>query len=141
MKLGRSRRVLMRSRDLTSSELAKFRNNMELMDLEWAPCRWACPVHADVRKYIECAAQGRFGDAIDVIREKLAFAGVCGRVCHHPCEANCRRQDVDEPIAIRELKRFVAELAGAGAAPAKDGGRCGATVHREIGRASCRERV
>jgi NADPH-dependent glutamate synthase beta subunit-like oxidoreductase/coenzyme F420-reducing hydrogenase delta subunit len=82
------------------------------MDRLWAPCRFGCPVHADVRLYLECVAQGRFIDAIDVIRRHLAFACVCGRVCHHPCEANCRRLDVDEALAIREMKRFVAERAG-----------------------------
>ena len=104
----------MRNVDLTSRDLAKLSDVTELMDQEWAPCRWACPVHADVRKYLQHIAEGRYGDAIDVIRQKLAFAGVCGRVCHHPCEANCRRQDVDAPVAIRELKRYVAERQGSG---------------------------
>jgi NADPH-dependent glutamate synthase beta subunit-like oxidoreductase/coenzyme F420-reducing hydrogenase delta subunit len=86
----------------------------------WAPCRDACPVHADVRAYVEAVAQGRWRDAIDIIRQQLPFASVCGRICHHPCEANCRRGDVDEAVAIREVKRFVAELQGAE----------GATVHK-----------
>jgi NADPH-dependent glutamate synthase beta subunit-like oxidoreductase/coenzyme F420-reducing hydrogenase delta subunit/Pyruvate/2-oxoacid:ferredoxin oxidoreductase delta subunit len=82
----------------------------------WPPCRDACPVHADVRAYVEALAQGRWHDAIDIIREKLPLASVCGRICHHPCETHCRRGDVDEAVAIRELKRFVAELQGAGGA-------------------------
>lgn len=98
---------------LTSAELAKLSSTTELMERLWAPCRFGCPVHADVREYIEAAAKGNFVEAIDIIRRNLPFAAVCGRVCHHPCEANCRRNDVDQPIAIREVKRFVAELAGA----------------------------
>ena len=103
----------MRDVDLTSKDIAGLAVVTDLMDREWAPCRYHCPVHADVRSYIEAAGQGRFGDAIDIIRANLPFAAVCGRICHHPCEANCRRQDVDEPVAIREVKRFVAETQGA----------------------------
>ncbi len=105
---------------LTSKDLAELSATTELMDRLWAPCRYNCPVHADVRLYLECLARGRFVESIDVIRRHLAFACVCGRVCHHPCEANCRRNDVDSAVAIRELKRFVAERAGA----------TGPTVHK-----------
>jgi NADPH-dependent glutamate synthase beta subunit-like oxidoreductase/coenzyme F420-reducing hydrogenase delta subunit len=92
----------------------------DLMDRQWAPCRYNCPVHADVRAYLEHIAQGQWRQAVDVIRRNLPLAAVCGRVCHHPCEANCRRSDVDSAVAIRELKRFVSELQGA----------AGATVYR-----------
>ena len=105
----------MQTADVTSSDMAKLRSPTELMDRLWAPCRYYCPVHADVREYLEHAAAGRFGAAINVIRRNLPFAAVCGRVCHHPCEANCRRSDIDAAVAIREVKRFVAELAGPGA--------------------------
>jgi len=110
----------MRDRDLTSDDVAGLGSATELMDREWAPCRYHCPVHADVRAYIELAAMGRWQAAIDVIRECLPFASVCGRICHHPCEANCRRSEVDDPVAIREVKRFVSERQGA----------AGATVHK-----------
>ena len=99
--------------DLTTRELARLGDPTKLMDREWAPCRYNCPVHADVRLYIEQVAQGRFKDAIDTIRRNLPLAAVCGRICHHPCEANCRRKDVDAAVAIREVKRFVAETQGA----------------------------
>jgi NADPH-dependent glutamate synthase beta subunit-like oxidoreductase len=98
----------MRDGVLTSKQLATLDSPTRLMDREWAPCRYYCPVHADVRLYLELAAQGRWQESIDVIREALPFAAICGRICHHPCEANCRRQDVDEPVAIREIKRHVA---------------------------------
>lgn len=75
----------------------------------WPPCRVACPVHADVRTYIKHISMGRYSEALDVIRQHLPYAAVCGRVCNHPCEQNCRRRDVDNPVAIRELKRYVAE--------------------------------
>jgi NADPH-dependent glutamate synthase beta subunit-like oxidoreductase/coenzyme F420-reducing hydrogenase delta subunit/Pyruvate/2-oxoacid:ferredoxin oxidoreductase delta subunit len=110
------REVRLTSKDITDKPSAAA----ELMEREWAPCRYNCPVHADVRAYLEHIAQGRWGEAVDTIRRHLAFAAVCGRVCHHPCEANCRRGDLDSAVAIRELKRFVAELQGA----------AGATVHR-----------
>jgi NADPH-dependent glutamate synthase beta subunit-like oxidoreductase/MinD superfamily P-loop ATPase len=106
--------------DLTTRDLAALRSPVELMERQWAPCRHACPVHADVRKYLEHIAAGQWREAIDVIRDRLPYAAVCGRVCHHPCETNCRRGDVDGAVAIRELKRFVAESQGAG----------GATVHK-----------
>jgi len=86
------------------------------MEREWAPCRHGCPVHADVRTYVELIAQGRWQESIDVIRKHLPFAAVCGRICNHPCETNCRRKDVDESVAIREVKRFVAECCGSKAA-------------------------
>jgi NADPH-dependent glutamate synthase beta subunit-like oxidoreductase/coenzyme F420-reducing hydrogenase delta subunit/ferredoxin len=107
-------------RDLTSKDLAGIGDVRTLMGHEWAPCRFHCPVHADVREYIELIARGQYAAAVDVIRENLPFACVCGRICHHPCENNCRRQDVDQAVAIRELKRFVAERVGAvGAAVAR----------------------
>jgi len=106
----------MRDVDLTSSDVSKLSSPCELMDREWAPCRYNCPVHADVRAYVELVARGQWRAAIDVIRERLPLASVCGRICHHPCEANCRREGVDEAVAIRELKRFVSEMQGAGGA-------------------------
>ena len=102
----------MRDCDLTSRDVADLSSTTELMEREWAPCRYNCPVHADIRKYVELIGQGRWQESIDVIRRRLPFAAVCGRICHHPCEVNCRRNDVDDPIAIREVKRFVAEHCG-----------------------------
>lgn len=83
----------------------------ELQELEnlWPPCRNGCPAHADVRLYVHHISQARYQEATDVIRQRLPFASVCGRICHHPCEANCRRRDVDQSVAIRELKRFTLE--------------------------------
>ena len=99
----------MPGRQLTSEEYARLAGSDALIETEWAPCRAACPVHADVRAYLDLIARGRFREALDVIREVLPFPGACGRICHHPCEQECRRNDVDQPAAIRDLKRFVAE--------------------------------
>ncbi len=87
----------------------------------WPPCRQACPVHADVRNYVNKISQGKYDEALAVIRHRLPYAAVCGRICHHPCEANCRRRDVDGAVAIREVKRFVAEHPDNAAAPAQPG--------------------
>ncbi|MCX5675999.1 MAG: FAD-dependent oxidoreductase [Planctomycetota bacterium] len=72
-------------------------------------CASACPAHVNVPQYVALIGEGRFADALDVIRRRNPFASVCGRACHHPCEMFCRRGDVDEPVAIRHLKRFVSD--------------------------------
>ncbi len=75
-----------------------------------APCKAACPGGIHVQGYVALIAQGRFQEALDLIREAVPFPGVLGRVCHHPCEEKCRRgTEVDEPVAICALKRFVAD--------------------------------
>lgn len=74
-----------------------------------APCKSACPAGIHVQGYIALIAEGRFREAYDLVHERMPFPGICGRVCHHPCEANCRRAEKDEPVAIEYLKRFVAD--------------------------------
>ena len=73
------------------------------------PCRLACPAHTDVVRYVRYIREGRHADALAVIREKAPFPATLGYVCPHPCEDACRRLFVNEPIAIRKLKRFAAE--------------------------------
>jgi NADPH-dependent glutamate synthase beta subunit-like oxidoreductase len=73
------------------------------------PCRNTCPAGIDVPRYIQYIAQGRPGDSLAVIREKVPFPGVLGRVCFHPCEEVCRRNEINDPVAIRSLKRFAAD--------------------------------
>ncbi len=72
-----------------------------------APCTGACPAGINVKGYVSLIAQGHFEDALRVIRERCPLPSICGRVCHHPCEVACERGD--EPVAIRALKRFVAD--------------------------------
>ncbi len=72
-------------------------------------CQATCPVSLDIRGYAGFIADGKFKEAYDLIREKVPFPGVLGRVCTHPCEDLCKRGLVDEPISIAKLKRFVAD--------------------------------
>lgn len=79
-----------------------------------APCQEACPVGTDAGLYVALVAEGRYAEALAVAAEFNPFPSVCGRVCTAPCEVACRRAVVDEPVAIRELKRFAAERGLAG---------------------------
>ncbi len=72
-------------------------------------CASACPAHVNVPEYVGLIAEGHFAEALDIIRRRNPFVSICGRACHHPCEVFCRRGDVDEPVAIRHLKRFVSD--------------------------------
>ncbi|MGD9034295.1 MAG: FAD-dependent oxidoreductase, partial [Desulfobacteraceae bacterium] len=73
------------------------------------PCKEACPAHIDVPGYLRLIAEGKADEANAVIREKVPFPGILGRVCIHPCEEVCRRKDVNEPISICALKRYAAD--------------------------------
>ncbi len=76
-----------------------------------APCVNACPAHVDVPGYLSLVAAGRPLDAYRLIRQENPFPSVCGRVCTHPCELVCRRGQLDEPIDIRAVKRYAADVA------------------------------
>jgi len=76
-----------------------------------SPCSHACPAGVNVPQYLGLIAEGRFEEAVNVIRRRNPFISVCGRVCDAPCEQRCRRSDVDEPLAIRVLKRYAADNA------------------------------
>ncbi|MFQ3549781.1 MAG: FAD-dependent oxidoreductase [Armatimonadota bacterium] len=72
-------------------------------------CQRACPAGTDVSSYIALLANGQMSKALDIIREENPFPSICGRVCDHECEGRCRRGESDEPVAIRALKRFLAD--------------------------------
>jgi len=72
-------------------------------------CQSNCPLGVNVQGYIALAAAGRFSEALELIRRDNVLPGICGRVCTHPCEAACRRSELDQPLAIRDIKRFVAD--------------------------------
>lgn len=74
-----------------------------------APCRIACPAGVNAQGYVALISQGKFGEALEVVRKTMPFAGVLGRVCTHPCELDCERGKMDESLSIRALKRFVAD--------------------------------
>ncbi|RJQ51587.1 MAG: FAD-binding protein, partial [Desulfobacteraceae bacterium] len=73
------------------------------------PCKATCPAHVSIQGYIALINQGKYREALDLFRQVHPFPGVCGRVCHHPCEEHCGRSDVDQPLAIRELHRFLSD--------------------------------
>jgi NADPH-dependent glutamate synthase beta subunit-like oxidoreductase len=70
------------------------------------PCHAACPAGIDVARYVQLAGEGRYAEAVAVVREKLPFPGILGRACYAPCESACRRGALDEPLSIRSLKRM-----------------------------------
>ncbi len=74
-----------------------------------APCRMTCPAGQNVQGYVQMVKEGKYKEALKIIMEDHPFPGVLGRVCPHECEDACRRCDVDEPIAIRDLKRLAAD--------------------------------
>ena len=74
-----------------------------------APCTNACPAGVSAQGYIALIRQRRYTEALRLIRERIPFATVCGRTCHHPCEGRCNRRYIDEPVAIQALKRFVTD--------------------------------
>ncbi len=76
-----------------------------------APCVSACPAGINIQGYVQLISQGKYQEATRLIMERLPLPRVLGRVCPHPCESECRRQELDEAIAIRDLKRFAADHA------------------------------
>jgi len=84
-------------------------NSKDLYGEAQAPCQIACPVHLHIPAYTTLIAKGKFKESLDLIRRRMPLPSVCGRVCLHPCEDVCKRQDVDQAIAIESLKGFVAD--------------------------------
>ncbi len=74
-----------------------------------APCQHACPAGVNVPEYSALVAEGKLSEAANIIRRRNPFVSVCGRVCDHPCEQRCRRSEIDQPLAIRALKRYIAD--------------------------------
>ena len=86
------------------------------VDSDWLntnfPCMMACPAHTNAGRYVALIAEGRFEEAYHFARQPNPLASICGRVCAHPCESACRRGEIDRPISIRALKRFLTEQYG-----------------------------
>lgn len=76
------------------------------------PCVSLCPAHVDIPGYVALVGEGRYADAIRLLRKDNPFPTTCGFICEHPCEARCRRNMVDDSINIRGLKRVAADFAG-----------------------------
>jgi heterodisulfide reductase subunit A-like polyferredoxin len=73
------------------------------------PCRATCPIHVNAQGYIALASKGKFAEALSLVRERNPFPGITGRICHHPCETVCTRKDVEQPVAIDMIKRFLSD--------------------------------
>ena len=88
-----------------------FRNTYQLntYDSGTAPCKAACPAHIAVQGYIKMAAEGRYLEALKLIKQDNPFPAVCGSICNRHCEDVCTRGDVDRAVAIDEIKKFIAE--------------------------------
>ena len=81
----------------------------DVMDSGTAPCKAQCPAHIPVQGYIKLASQGRYTEALELIKKENPFPAVCGRICNKACEDACTRGDIDDPIAIDDIKKFIAE--------------------------------
>ncbi|EJP6473572.1 FAD-dependent oxidoreductase [Clostridium botulinum] len=74
-----------------------------------SPCKSECPAHIAIQGYIKMASQGRYKEALELIKKENPFPAICGRICPRKCESACTRSDVDEPLAIDEIKKFIAD--------------------------------
>lgn len=74
-----------------------------------SPCKAECPAHIGIQGYIKKAAQGKYREALELIKKENPFPAVCGRICPRKCESACTRGDIDDPVAIDDIKRFIAE--------------------------------
>lgn len=84
-------------------------NRKNVVDSGTSPCKSTCPAHISVQGYIRLAAQGKYTEALDLIKKENPFPAVCGRICPHACESECTRGEIDAPIAIDEIKKFIAD--------------------------------
>lgn len=96
---------------MTDSGYSAYLPDLEFY-LQAVKCQYACPVRTDARGYVTAIAKGKYEEAYLIARENNPFASTCGWVCGAPCEAACRRGDIDAPVAIRALKRFVNDKYG-----------------------------
>jgi len=84
-------------------------NRQVVVDTGTSPCKAECPAHIGIQGYIKLASQGRYTEALELIKHENPFPAVCGRICPRKCESACTRGDVDDPIAIDDIKKFIAE--------------------------------
>lgn len=98
------------NRKATYKPFAQAAPNKVVIDKRGSsPCKYQCPAHLDAHGYVTLIGEGRYEEALDVVRRTTPFSGVLGRVCFHPCESNCTRRFVEQPISIASLKRFIAD--------------------------------
>ena len=77
---------------------------------ETASCKVGCPAHNNVQGYVSLAAKGKYREALKLIKDTSPFPSICGRICPHPCESDCSRSQIDEPVSARSIERFLADL-------------------------------
>ncbi|SJZ37528.1 FAD-dependent oxidoreductase [Selenihalanaerobacter shriftii] len=73
-------------------------------------CQATCPLHIDVKGYVDLISEGEYKESLELIRETTPFPGILGRICAHPCEEECKRQELESALSIKNLKRFVSDL-------------------------------
>ncbi len=73
-------------------------------------CKVGCPAHIDVQGFVSLATKGKFREALELIKLASPFPSICGRVCPHPCESDCKRDQIDKPVGIRAIERFLGDL-------------------------------
>ena len=84
-------------------------NRQNVCEQGTSQCKTACPAHIAVQGYNKLASQGKYMEALELIKKENPFPAVCGRICPHGCESECTRGEIDEPIAIDEIKKFIAD--------------------------------
>lgn len=88
----------------------EYRTNREVvMETGTSPCKAECPAHIGIQGYIKLASQGKYTEALELIKHENPFPAVCGRICPRKCESACTRGDVDDPVAIDDIKKFIAQ--------------------------------
>jgi NADPH-dependent glutamate synthase beta subunit-like oxidoreductase/NAD-dependent dihydropyrimidine dehydrogenase PreA subunit len=87
-----------------------YRTNREnVVETGTSPCKTECPAHISVQGYIKLASQGKYKEALELIKNENPFPAVCGRICPRKCESACTRGDIDDPVAVDEIKKFIAD--------------------------------
>ncbi|MDZ5001115.1 pyridine nucleotide-disulfide oxidoreductase, partial [Clostridium perfringens] len=84
-------------------------NRENVVETGTSPCKTYCPAHISVQGYIKLASQGRYKEALELIKNENPFPAVCGRICPRKCESACTRGEIDEAVAVDEIKKFIAE--------------------------------
>jgi NADPH-dependent glutamate synthase beta subunit-like oxidoreductase/NAD-dependent dihydropyrimidine dehydrogenase PreA subunit len=84
-------------------------NRKDVAESGTSPCKTECPAHISIQGYIKLASQGKYKEALELIKHENPFPAVCGRICPRKCESACTRGDIDSPIAIDDIKKFIAE--------------------------------
>ena len=85
-------------------------NRINCYDTGTSPCKTACPAHIAIQGYLQLTKEGKYREALELIKKDNPLPAICGSICNKYCEAECTRGEVDDPVAIDDVKRFVAEL-------------------------------